>query len=310
LSIESCTLRFSGHQTFPLRYGWIFKYINTNFDAKGRKSLSIEEQMIAMGVGKNMVASMQYWMKVLGLVNSEDTLTPLAKKLFLKPSALDPDMDFIGTTWLLHWIGQTMHFEQPVLNASRWWFNYSSGVRIERAQLCLDIDLSLAHHGRSINAATLKKDVDCLFGTYSVRNGGGVRHFTEDNFTSPFAELGLLVPIDGKTYLAELSERKSLPDEIFTYALIRYIKSRISADSGVMISNTIAFTELLGGVGTPGRVFRLSADGLSDKLDAAQKLTDGAISWTDTQGLRQVQFNSQQIVRFDVDNILIQYYRK
>lgn len=77
-----------------------------------------------------------------------------------------------------------------------------------------------------------------------------------------------------------------------------------------MISNTIAFTELLGGVGTPGRVFRLSADGLSDKLDAAQKLTDGAISWTDTQGLRQVQFNSQQIVRFDVDNILIQYYRK
>ena len=63
-------------------------------------------------------------------------------------------------------------------------------------------------------------------------------------------------------------------------------------------------------MGTPGRVFRLSADGLSDKLDAAQKLTDGAISWTDTQGLRQVQFNSQQIVRFDVDNILIQYYRK
>ncbi|WP_202619492.1 DUF4007 family protein [Aeromonas media] len=309
MSIESCTLRFSGHQTFPLRYGWIFKYINTNFDVKGRKSLSIEEQMIRMGVGKNMVASMQYWMKVLGLIDSDDALTPLAKKLFINPSPLDRDMDFIGTTWLLHWVGQAICGEKPVLNASRWWFNYSTGVKLDRTQLCLDIESSLNHHARNINSATLKKDVDCLFATYAVRNGGS-RRFTEENFTSPFAELDLIVALDSKTYLAELSERKSLPDEIFTYALINYLKNRMCGYLGAMSTNTIAFTELLGGVGTPGRVFRLSADGLSDKLDAAQKLTHGIVSWTDTQGLRQVQFNSQQLNQFDVDCLLTQYYSK
>ncbi|MGL5027439.1 MAG: DUF4007 family protein [Shewanella oncorhynchi] len=309
MSIESCALRFSGHQTFPLRYGWIFKYINTNFDAQGRKSLSIEQQMIEMGVGKNMVASMQYWMKVLCLIDSDDSLTPIAKKLFVQPSAFDPDMDYIGTIWLLHWFGQTIQAEQPVLNACRWWFNYSSGVKLERAQLCLDIESSLRHHERSVNVATLKKDVDCLFATYAARSSS-VRHFTEENFTSPFAELGLIIALDSKHYLAELSERRSLPDEIFTYALIGYIKSRMNINIGVMITNTIAFTELLGGVGTPGRVFRLSADGLSDKLDVAQKLTRGAISWTDTQGLRQVQFNGQQLAEFDVDTLLMNYFRK
>lgn len=115
-------------------------------------------------------------------------------------------------------------------------------------------------------------------------------------------------PLDGKMFLAELSERKSLPDEVFTYALLNYIKNRKVTDSGVIVTNTIAFTELLGGVGSPGRVFRLSTDGLSDKLDAAQKLTNGSISWTDTQGLRQVQFDSQQIAEFNADDLLTQYY--
>lgn len=274
---------------------------------QGRRPLSIEEQMIEMGVGKNMVASMQYWMKLLGLINDNDALTPLAKRLFCNPSALDPNMDFIGTIWLLHWVGQAINSEQPILSASRWWFNYSSGVRLDRAQLCLEIESSLRHHSRTVNSATLKKDVDCLFATYSMRNAG-TRGFTEDNFTSPFAELGLIVPLDGKMFLAELSERKSLPDEVFTYALLNYIKNRKVTDSGVIVTNTIAFTELLGGVGSPGRVFRLSTDGLSDKLDAAQKLTNGSISWTDTQGLRQVQFDSQQIAEFNADDLLTQYY--
>ncbi|MBF4370225.1 DUF4007 domain-containing protein, partial [Vibrio anguillarum] len=27
MSIESTSLKFSGHQTFPIRYGWIYKII-------------------------------------------------------------------------------------------------------------------------------------------------------------------------------------------------------------------------------------------------------------------------------------------
>lgn len=311
MSIESSVLRFSGHQTFPLRYGWIHKAIDAYYAQPVRPS--VEDQMVKMGVGKNMVLSMHYWMKSLGLVDEKDALTPIAKLLFgsslfgSSKAGLDPYMDRIGTIWLLHWLGQSIDSNGAHLNASRWFFNYSTGVSFDKIQLCDEIAKSLNMHNKALSISTLKKDIDCLFASYSVRNSTE-RGFNEDSLMSPFVELELIVQLDSKVYLAELSSRSSLPDEIFTYALIDYIKRRMCSDAGANTTGTLAFTELLGGIGAPGRVFRLSSDGLSNKLDAVQSLTNGFISWTDTQGLRQIQFNRQEIKSSTADKLLKNYY--
>lgn len=320
MSIESSVLKFSGHQTFPLRYGWVYKIIQEVSSGSSISSASnIEDQMISMGVGKNMVLSMRHWLKILCLVRDstknahEVELTPLAKALFVGEAGVDPFDEFIekiGTVWLLHWLAQSIPVNGAELNTARWFFNYFNGVKTDKLQLARDIKLSLSNHDKTMNDATLSKDIDCFYQTYTSRQTTTGKS-NEDSFTSPFSELGLIIQVDSKHYLSELSDKKSLPDEVFVYALIDYIKKK-QIDNRVKSSNavTFSFENLLNGIGSPGRIFRLTSSGLSDKLDAAERITNGGLSWTDTQGLRQLQQNFKDIHSLDPIDYLDKYYQR
>lgn len=321
MTIESSTLKFSGHQTFPVRYGWIYKIIQ---EVINKKSISdketIEAQMISMGMGKNMVLSIRHWIRVLNLVNCTDKknqtyeLTDLAQRLFVnnnEHSAYDEYIDKIGTVWLLHWLTQSIPTENAELNTARWFFNYFNGIRSDKLQLAKDINLSLVHHDKELTEATLKKDIDCFFQTYASKYSSSMK-VNEDSFTSPFTELGLLVQVDSKHYLAELAERKSLPIEVFTFALIDYIQKKQKDSSGKIKSDetTLSFDSLLNDVGSPGKIFRLTSNGLSEKLDQVEVLTQGKIAWTDTQGLKQVQHHFENLQKVDPSTYLDSYYQR
>lgn len=227
----------------------------------------IEPQMISMGMGKNMVLSVRHWIKNLNLVNCIDKkaqefeLTPLAKQLFVNDDlspAYDEYIDKIGTVWLLHWLSQAIPPENAELNTTRWFFNYFNGVRSDKLQLAKDINLSLLNHDKEITEATFKKDIDCFFQTYSTKYTNSSK-LNEDSFTSPFTELGLLVQVDSKHYLAELSDRKSLPVEIFAYAIIDFIQKKHKDSENKIISydKTISFDSLLNDVGSPEKYLGL-----------------------------------------------------
>ncbi|PSX05536.1 DUF4007 family protein [Photobacterium angustum] len=321
MSIESSILKFSGHQTFPVRYGWIYKIIKEILDNNSiSDKQTIESQMVSMGMGKNMVLSIRHWIRVLNLVvctdkkNQTYELTDLAKRLFVndnKHPAYDEYIDKIGTVWLLHWLTQSIPSDNAELNTSRWFFNYFNGIRTDKLQLAKDINLSLLNHSKEITEATLKKDIDCFFQTYSTKYTSTSK-INEDSFTSPFTELGLIVQFDSKNYLAELTDRKSLPIEVFTYALIDFIQNKQKDNKGEIISDetTISFDTLLNDVGSPGKVFRLTSNGLSDKLDDVEKLTQGKIAWTDTQGLKQVQHHFDDLHKVEPSVYLDSYYQR
>ncbi|MGL5344052.1 MAG: DUF4007 family protein [Plesiomonas sp.] len=266
-----------------------------------------------MGMGKNMVLSVRYWIRALNLVtcvdNNEQTykLTPLAKKLFTRRDehpAYDEYLDKLGTVWLLHWQLQSMPSNNGELNSFRFFFNYFNGIKIKKETLSTEITDALANHEKALTEATLNKDIDCFLHMYAHKSLQSNK-INEDSFASPFTELGLLKQEDAKSYLAELARRPSLPVEVFTFALINFmiIKQR---DSN---TNTLSFDALLNDVSSPGRVFRLSAAGLSDKLDEVEVLTEGKIAWTDTQGLRQVQHSFVNINDVSPEQYLKRYYR-
>lgn len=314
MSIESSSLKFSGHQTFPIRYGWINKIIQ---EVREGRSISnkdnIEQQMISMGMGKNMVLSVRHWIRMLGLVTCVDkreqsyALTPLAIKLFIGEGSSRPYDEYLdkeGSIWLLHWILQS---NTNNLTTASWFFNFFNSVRCNKSQLAKDIKNSLIHHDKPLTDSTLNKDIDCFFQSYSTK-ATSQNKINEDSFTSPFTELGLITQVDSKQYLSELAARKSLPIGIFTYAVIDFIKRKYKS-SGNEIT-TFSFNSLLNDTNSPGRVFRLSANGLSEKLDDLEEFTKGKLAWTDTQGLRQLQDNFSDIKNIDPIDYLKEYYQR
>lgn len=314
MNIESTTLKFSGHQTFPIRYGWIYKIIQEVVKGESLSSKSnIEQQMQSMGMGKNMVLSVRHWIRALNLVTCIDSkeqiyqITPLAERIFTHNNghvAYDEYLDKIGTTWLLHWMLQSFGQSKAELNASRFFFNYYNGIKVKKDSLANEIKDVLANHEKEITETTLNKDIDCFLQMYAHKSLQSNK-INEDSFASPFMELGLLKQEDAKGYLSELARRPSLPVEIFTYALIDYMKKKYLGSK----VNTLSFDNLLNDVGSPGRVFRLSSSGLSEKLDQVESLTNGKIAWTDTQGLRQVQHSFDNIDSIDSCMYLKHYYQ-
>ena len=91
---------FSGHESFTCKTLWLKKgydFINNgnNFNAP--------DSVVQLGVGKNMVASIRYWLKVLGLTE-QDKPTQIANYLLDKENGKDRYIESLGTLWLLHFL--------------------------------------------------------------------------------------------------------------------------------------------------------------------------------------------------------------
>ena len=90
--------QFSGHETFPLRYGWLKKVFDRGAETENEpdnRNLCWDDGAIArFGVGKNMVASMRHWAKASGIIE-EPTGTNIVHptklgRLLFGPNGLDP----------------------------------------------------------------------------------------------------------------------------------------------------------------------------------------------------------------------------
>ena len=61
---------FSGHETFPLRHGWLKKaydFIKNNESTEGKNPFANEHAIAFFGVGKNMVISIRHWAQLAGI---------------------------------------------------------------------------------------------------------------------------------------------------------------------------------------------------------------------------------------------------
>ena len=87
---------FSGHESFQCRQLWLKK--GYDFVNK-KKSFNNDDAVVELGVGKNMVSSIRFWMKAFNLLTTTDELTDFAHKL-LADDGYDPYMEDEGTLWL------------------------------------------------------------------------------------------------------------------------------------------------------------------------------------------------------------------
>lgn len=92
-------LSFTRHETFHCRHFWLKK----GYDFyKKNESLSIEESVLELGGGKNMVSAIDFWLKAFSIRDENKKLTELADRIFGE-NGYDPYLENYGTLWLLQY---------------------------------------------------------------------------------------------------------------------------------------------------------------------------------------------------------------
>ena len=277
--------QFSGHETFPLSYGWLKKAFDqvaeTEDRPENRAACWGDDAIARFGVGKNMVASMRHWAKATGVVkeptiNSVRT-TELGLLLF-GPTGLDPYMEHPATLWLIHW--QLAAREEKT--TWFWAFNHYPTITFERDSLIKRLDrLAKDRNWSRVANTTIKNDVACFIRTYVARQPSG-RTGHDDALESPLTELGLIKAVgkkDGFRFVR--GPKTALGDGVFTYALMDFW-SRYSNAA------TLSFEAIAHAPGGPGRVFLFDENDVADRLAALDEVTNGALQWSETAGLKQV----------------------
>ncbi|MEJ6782157.1 DUF4007 family protein [Aminobacter sp. Piv2-1] len=294
-------LQFAGHETFPLRYGWLKKSYDAVLAAESAgetdfRSIFTDDSAIAyFGVGKNMVTSMRHWSLasgVLQIINDEDLgssgsqiqPTELGRLIFDDDG--DPYLERPGSLWLLHW-----HLAATPMRATTWYWAFNELneptftrdlLRSRLARRCDELREDGRLKNSRISESTLKSDVLCFIRTYATKADAS-RSTQEDNLECPLTELGLVQPVDvGAAFQFRRGPKSTLPDEVFLYGLLRFWQKLYPTRREFTVE---AITHE---AGAPGRVFLLDEETVAERLARLADLTRGAVRWDESTGMRQV----------------------
>ncbi len=276
---------FTGHETFPLKYGWLKKaydeIVFCNSEEEGKSVFLNDEAISRFGVGKNMVASIKHWASTAKVIkNNEITSiwepTPLGNLIF---NDVDPFMENPSTLWLIHWNLAS----NPFRTTWFWVFNHFPGIQFDREILLSNlIALSEKQEWKKTSEATIKRDVECFTRTYASRIKTS-KISNEEALESPLTELGIIRSTGKKDGFRFVKGNKpTLKDGVFTYALIDYWIKNFKE------SNSLSFEAITYQPGSIGKVFLLDENSMVHRLVNLEKITGGIITWSETAGLKQI----------------------
>lgn len=290
---------FGGHESFPLRYGWLKK--GYDLLVQDPMGLSHDEAMVTLGVGKNMVGAIRHWGLACEVFQdpkkARGTEASDFGKALLDKNGWDPYLEDIGTTWLLHWKLTT---NRARAGAWYWLFSRPRSNRFAKDSVVLELMEILSQRGTRGSETTIARDMDVLVRSYCRRTKASGKS-SEELLESPFTTLGLLREAS-ETAEYELVQgvHPSLPLAVFEAALVEFAANAKPA------RRAISLDDLMYGDSSPGRVFRLSEEGLMSRLHALQGTRGTTYVVDETAGLRQLLIRGEMP---DTNEILTMYYR-
>ena len=269
-----------------MRYGWLKKAydaVKESQELERENSVFNDAGAIAkFGVGKNMVASIRHWATQCDVIGAggkgnQATAGKIGKKIF-DDSGLDPYMEYPATLWLLHWKLAT----NSKLTTWYWMFSHFPTDNFERDNIVQALSKLGEEKGWSrMSKATIKRDVECFVRTYAAKPATG-KQTHEDTMESPLTELSLIKATGKKDGFRVIRGPKAtLGDGVFAYAVNSFWNEFSTA-------NTLSLEALAHQPGSPGKVFQLNEEDLTDRLSRIEHFTEGALKWSETAGLKQL----------------------
>lgn len=270
---------FSGHETFPLRYGWLQKAYEAVTRAQSPKDavhiFRNPDSIARFGVGRNMVGAIRYWATGTGILleTGEGLEISWLGDMLFGESGIDPFLEEDASLWLLHWhlAGRTR------LTSAYWLFNeFWGGSFIRQDIVTALLKLTQERAWRRVASTTVDRDLQCLVRTYIGGRG------SSEAGESVLAELGLIRPIDKHQSRLARGRKPNLPDSVFVFSLNEFWNGFAGSQ------NTMSFENVAYGPGSPGRVFLLDEVDIVDRLERLERTSAGDFEWSETAGLRQV----------------------
>lgn len=266
--------RFSGHESFVCRYGWLPKAYRA-VDANPKIFRGSElDAMRALGIGRNMVKSLQFWAECSGVIeiNGEGghRAGPTGRQLF-DIDGWDRHLETLESLWLIHWWLST----QASLAAWHEVFSIGRLQRFDKRQLVELLEKRGQNNARALAPSTLEQHAGILLQSYFQEERS-----LDDTSWCPLQDLGLLRAIRGEdgrvSYQATNRAPMGLTPRVFSIALVQYFHTQAPGQ-------VASFNDVLRGRFAPGSVFKMDESALRQFIE--QSIADplkGALRFNDT----------------------------
>lgn len=263
---------FSGHESFACKSHWLKR----GYDfVRGENNFNDDDAVVRLGVGKNMVASIKFWLKAIGLLKDAG-LVALANHLFDDDNGKDPYLEDIGTLWLLHFL--LIQTDYATIYKTTFVDYHRQRNIIEKSKLqnyIKHICFDETGYKNLYNDNTVKRDIGVMLHNYCAKNGGNVN--IEDS-NSLFAPLNLICETEKNTYRFNYDTRSDVPSLIFLYALLVKFEGR----------NSISFEDIT----ELALIFCLTNNDLLDIINYLCDLYPSEIVFSDVAGIKELQFRA------------------
>lgn len=288
---DSIKYTFSGHDSFHCRQLWLKK----GYDyVKAGRNFNEEEAVVQLGVGKNMVSAIRYWLKAFNIIDNKDALTKFGEKLFDDNNGYDPFLEDETSLWLLHYhlvkngYASIYSIIFNELRKEKLFFNKDTFVNYMRRIVETQPELNL-------NENTIAKDFSVFTNLYKSNPES---KDVEDSYSGILSEIELL-KTKGKgkeeQFYIENTERDNLPELVVLYAIL----------DNHNYGNSINLNSLEFDLNSPGSIFALNRSGLMNKISGIVSQFDN-ITFTDQAGIKELQFKNKPNAYAILDN----YYDK
>ncbi|MHC8515877.1 DUF4007 family protein [Sporosarcina sp. ITBMC105] len=234
---------YNQHQSFYLRDRWLSKAIRNTL--KQPSFLYEKDAFEKIGLGKNMVQSLRYWVKATGIMeedrkSKEYNLTALGLWL----TEQDLTVQHFETAALLHY---SLAKEKEPSSTWYWFFNVYQETVMTKEEIIHELSQWVQGvEARVISVNSIKRDADCLVRMYTA---GGNNEDPEEVTLSPLYKLGLLEERNGTIFKKEPIIPRGKYNFLL-YALLDYCRMNDRYE--------IDIEEVIEGEGMWGKVYNLS----------------------------------------------------
>lgn len=279
---------FSGHESFQCKSLWLKKGYDYLLDGN---SFTDIDAVAKLGVGKNMVSAIRFWLRAFGLTKA-DELNQIATYIFDSDNGRDPFAEDLNTLWLLHFL---LVSSEVASIYNLLFVEYQREKREfskQELQSFIKRKCAVPEQKNVYNENTVRKDIGVLLKNYVAPKD---LKAIED-FSSLLIALGLIVDTGKQStnkeniFTFKTNDSSEIASEIILYSLIRTKGTDFTVSFDVLQKLSL--------------IFGLPMVSLIDIIRSLEIIFPETLVFTDNSGIKNVQF----LREIDESEALNHYY--